>query len=352
MTFTSILLLVSISIPTPILSSHVESPEQANNNFRSVNYPLAILPLNPLTMLNVTNPSNATSIVTGNKLDVMWSAPNAVKAVDIKLLCLKDNVAMEVEVKEIDASTSLVGADDTQQGVSIHTFAYKISELPPALSCGYGNYYFLGVYESTDEKRGGRDFGAHTFGYSPFPRGFFTILAAAANYWWLFGVFLSIIASISSNLGVNLQKLSMMRERANAKASEKRGYFTQPLWLTGLLMVIVGSLGDFVALGFAPQSLMTPVGGFTLVCNAVFAHYFLDEHLTTKDRIGTLNIIIGIIVLAVFSSKDSTSYTLKQLLKMFTQRGFVIYVLVLIVIIANLYRWYLKCIAIEAKWGR
>jgi len=199
------------------------------------------------------------------------------------------------------------------------------------VQCGFGQYYFISVADKKDSTH---------FGYSPFPHGFFSIIEPDASLWWLFGVFLSIIASIASNLGVNFQKLSMMNERANAKASEKRSYISQPMWLIGLLMVVVGSLGDFVALGFAPQSLMTPVGGFTLVCNAVFAKYFLLENLTQKDRLGTLNIIIGIIVLAIFSSKDSTSYTLAQLLRMFISRGFVIYVCCLTVIVITLYRWY------------
>ena len=42
-------------------------------------------------------------------------------------------------------------------------------------------------------------------------------------------------------------------------------------------MVVVGSLGDFAALGFAPQTLVTPVGGFTMVANVVFARFFLKE---------------------------------------------------------------------------
>lgn len=38
---------------------------------------------------------------------------------------------------------------------------------------------------------------------------------------------------------------------------------------------------------------MTPVGGFTLVCNAFFAHYFLSETLTMKDKVGTAAIIVS-----------------------------------------------------------
>lgn len=168
----------------------------------------------------------------------------------------------------------------------------------------------------------------------------FQIKPAPANLWWLFGVFLSIIASILSNLGVNLQKLSMMRESSERAASEKRAYVSQPLWLIGLTTLIIGSVGDFAALGFAPQSLMTPVGGFTLVCNAVFAHYFLAERLTKKDKIGTMNIIVGIIVLATFGAKSNTSYTVAELMRMYATGAFVAYVLAVAIAVGLFYYCY------------
>eukprot|EP01050_Picozoa_sp_SAG11_P045937 SAG11_NODE_23197_length_393_cov_1.054422_1_plen_90_part_01 len=71
------------------------------------------------------------------------------------------------------------------------------------------------------------------------------------SLWW-FGVVLSVVSSILSNLGVNTQKLSLMREAKRA-SERRRAYARQPLWRFGLLLVIVGSLGDFAALGFAAQ---------------------------------------------------------------------------------------------------
>ena len=66
------------------------------------------------------------------------------------------------------------------------------------------------------------------------------------------GVLLSVLSSILSNLGVNTQKLSLMRE-AKKETTRRRPYAKQHLWQLGLLLVVVGSLGDFAALGFAAQ---------------------------------------------------------------------------------------------------
>ena len=52
------------------------------------------------------------------------------------------------------------------------------------------------------------------------------------SLWWL-GVLLSVVSSILSNLGVNTQKLSLMREAAKP-AAQVRPYAKQPLWQLGL----------------------------------------------------------------------------------------------------------------------
>jgi len=52
--------------------------------------------------------------------------------------------------------------------------------------------------------------------------------------------------------------------------------------MLGLLFVIFGSVGDFAALGFIPQTLAIPVGGFTMVANVMFAFFFLKEAFTKR----------------------------------------------------------------------
>lgn len=149
------------------------------------------------------------------------------------------------------------------------------------------------------------------------------------------GVLISIISSIASNFGANVQKFSLMREAAKPLA-ERRSYVKQSLWFigavlvrysrmpafltvcmvlyafavtAGLVLVIVGSFGDFAALAFAAQSLITPgtravlhrcscamllvitilvffsVGGVTMVANVFFAHFWLKEHLSRNVRV-------------------------------------------------------------------
>ena len=64
-------------------------------------------------------------------------------------------------------------------------------------------------------------------------------------------------------------------------------------------MVIVGALCDFGALSFAPQSVIMPVGSFTLVANVMFAHFWLGEALGNMDIMGTVLIVVGATLIAV-----------------------------------------------------
>ena len=201
----------------------------------------------------------------------------------------------------------------------------------------------------------------HSLGYGPSDQpvrrgqspSFFRVMKAPErNLMWLMGPFLSMSGSVLSNMGVNLQKLSMMKESKSAVVSKKRTYFFQPMWLFGLICVIVGSVGDLTALGFAPQSLVAPIGGFTLVCNAGFAKVFLGERMGIRDWTGTGLIIVGIVILAVFGSKAETSFSLEQLIDMYSQPLFLGYCVLTLLALGMFYWWYRRATFIWQTWGR
>ncbi|KDO28741.1 hypothetical protein SPRG_19958 [Saprolegnia parasitica CBS 223.65] len=159
---------------------------------------------------------------------------------------------------------------------------------------------------------------------------------------------MAIAASICTDMGVNLQKYSFLCE---AKRPVKRGYFLQPKWAFGLFLVVFGSIGDFAALGFIPQSLAIPVGGFTIVANVFFAHYFLKEPFSKRDGVGTGLIVLGIMVVAAFASKTNDCYTIDELLVLFNQTNFIVYVIVVACTSLALYLYIRKIRAVAIQHG-
>ncbi|OQR84458.1 hypothetical protein ACHHYP_13357 [Achlya hypogyna] len=172
----------------------------------------------------------------------------------------------------------------------------------------------------------------------------------AVHSLWYVGVIMAVGASICTNMGVNLQKYSFICE-AKKPAKLKRGYFFQPKWVIGLFLVVFGSLGDFAALGFIPQSLAIPVGGFTIVANVFFAHYFLKEPFSKRDAVGTAFIVVGVMVVAAFASKSNECYTLEELIDLFNQLNFAIYATLVVLSCAIMYMYIRKIRAVSMRFG-
>lgn len=138
---------------------------------------------------------------------------------------------------------------------------------------------------------------------------------------WVIGVVLACLASVISNLGINLQKLSHMR-RARGRAPvplssptapttasalsdiNQTKYYLQPLWVSGITLVILGAIADFFALAFAPQVraalrphrsrredrcaqvVIAPLGSVTLIANVFFAPLLLEETINRRGSRG------------------------------------------------------------------
>ncbi|CAI5742756.1 unnamed protein product [Hyaloperonospora brassicae] len=143
--------------------------------------------------------------------------------------------------------------------------------------------------------------------------------------WEAFGAGLAVVASIVSNLGVNVQKYSHLSEAARP-AYARRPYIRCPVWWVGLALVVLGSLGDFAAFGFATQSLVAALGGgATLVANVVTAQCLNGERLEKTDVSGVLFVIIGVVIIAGIA-EPNVEYPLPELELRFVKTPFVVYI--------------------------
>ena len=127
------------------------------------------------------------------------------------------------------------------------------------------------------------------------------------------GSVVSIISSIVSNVGVNAQKRVHVKIKAKPLA-ERTPYYRMGSWWLGLGLVVIGAIGDFIALGIASQALVTALGGgTTLAVNIAIAKFWLNEELSWWDVRGVAFIIIGAVTFAV-TTPASRVYSLDYLL--------------------------------------
>ncbi|KAI4224501.1 MAG: hypothetical protein L6R40_008440 [Gallowayella cf. fulva] len=86
--------------------------------------------------------------------------------------------------------------------------------------------------------------------------------------------------------------------------ADTRTYLSSPYWWAGILLMIIGEGGNFLAYGFAPASIVSPLGVVALVSNCIIAPYLLKERFRQKDLWGVLVAVAGAVVV-VLSAKTS-----------------------------------------------
>ncbi|CAO3594569.1 unnamed protein product [Absidia cylindrospora] len=70
-------------------------------------------------------------------------------------------------------------------------------------------------------------------------------------------------------------------------------YLLSKTWWLGILLMVLGEMGNFMAYGFAPASTIAPLGTATLVSNAILAPCLLDEQFRTRDFFGVFFAVCG-----------------------------------------------------------
>ena len=109
----------------------------------------------------------------------------------------------------------------------------------------------------------------------------------------LIGGCLVLVASIGICLSLNLQKKVHM-DNVDPVTELPRVHFTRlPLWWTAVAANGISELMNLAALGFAPATLVAPLGCLTVVFNSLTAVFWLGEPFLRVDILGLLLIFLG-----------------------------------------------------------
>ncbi len=84
----------------------------------------------------------------------------------------------------------------------------------------------------------------------------------------------------------------------------RKPYLKSPYWWAGILLMTIGEAGNFLAYGFAPASIVSPLGVVALVSNCVIAPFMLKERFRLRDLGGVVVAVAGAVVV-VLSAKSS-----------------------------------------------
>ncbi|KAJ1892996.1 hypothetical protein LPJ66_006019 [Kickxella alabastrina] len=130
------------------------------------------------------------------------------------------------------------------------------------------------------------------------------------------------------------------KSRLRNKISERKlrnTPFSSPVWAIGLVIFILGNVVNFVALQFAPQSLVAPLGAVSLVTNVIIAPLLNNEKISMFDIGGIALIIAGCVIVVVFSGIVQQDYRLCVLIQLLKAKPTVLYLCLIFAAILAIY---------------
>ena len=112
---------------------------------------------------------------------------------------------------------------------------------------------------------------------------------------------------------VSDEKSSSAAQAKSASSAAKRPYFTHPLWLLGLLSLVVHTGLALAVLDFLGQSRAAAMGSITILWNGALAAGCLGERFTAWDGLSTTIIVTGAVISLIFGSSGNSSQPVTSL---------------------------------------
>ncbi|XP_063780246.1 NIPA-like protein 2 isoform X1 [Pseudophryne corroboree] len=140
----------------------------------------------------------------------------------------------------------------------------------------------------------------------------------------ILGISLSIAGSFLISISLNLQKYTHVRL---ALQQDPIPYYQSKLWWCGIMLMGIGELGNFAAYGFAPATLIAPLGCVAVIGSAAISVVFLKESLRASDVIGGALAITGTYLLVTFSPNISQDVTALKVERYVVSWQFLVYLI-------------------------
>ncbi|WWD15965.1 hypothetical protein CI109_100389 [Kwoniella shandongensis] len=154
------------------------------------------------------------------------------------------------------------------------------------------------------------------------------------------GLIIVLIASLLNALGLNLTKLDHVRQQGIPKRQRKKDWM-RILWLAGMGTYIASQVfGSPLALRYLRPDWVAPLGSSSLVFNFLFARWLVGTPVTPTDIRGTAVIIVGVILIIVFSSINHgliQSLDITRLNSLWTRGSWIAYFIFIILFTSFVY---------------
>ncbi|KID75113.1 uncharacterized protein G6M90_00g057120 [Metarhizium brunneum] len=122
-------------------------------------------------------------------------------------------------------------------------------------------------------------------------------------------------------------------------------YLKSPYWWLGQILITLGEMGNFLAYGFAPASIVSPLGVVALISNCIIAPAMFHERFRARDFWGVVIAVGGVVTVVFSANQEETKLEPHDVWRAITTMEFEIYLGVTVSLIVLL-MW------ASSKYGR
>jgi drug/metabolite transporter (DMT)-like permease len=120
------------------------------------------------------------------------------------------------------------------------------------------------------------------------------------------------------------------------EAYKQQSYLKSPWWWAGIILMTTGEAGNFLAYGFAPASIVSPLGVVALISNCIIAPILLKERFRWRDGVGVLVAVAGAVTVVASAKSDNPKLGPQEIWKMITRWEFETYLGITVAVIIAL----------------
>lgn len=142
----------------------------------------------------------------------------------------------------------------------------------------------------------------------------------------LYGVLIGIFSNVVISISYCLQK--------HAHNVDRHRYWCHPFWGIGIISNALGELGNMMAYGYAPASVVSPLGAVCVLSNSVLTTWCLCEPYTSRDFVATCSICAGVVMVVLATQCEHVVIDASTIIQIFSSHAFHNTIIVLTLLVA------------------
>lgn len=141
------------------------------------------------------------------------------------------------------------------------------------------------------------------------------------------------VATESDPLSASFQSNATTDVEAPEPEKVASTYLKSPYWWLGQILITLGEMGNFLAYGFAPASIVSPLGVVALISNCIIAPVMFHERFRARDFWGVVIAVAGVVTVVFSASQEETKLEPHDVWDAITSLEFEVYLGVTILLI-------------------